>query len=58
LPDPQNVSVTLDTITRTVRALGKRVIIRVTTWGPSARSRAQARATYYSAAPLPRTKES
>src|SRR5487761_862509 len=29
LLDPQNVSVTLDTITRTARALGKRVIIRV-----------------------------
>ncbi len=30
LLDPQNVSVTLDTITRAARALGKRVIIRVT----------------------------
>jgi antitoxin HicB len=29
LLDPQNISVTLDTITRAVRALGKRVIIRV-----------------------------
>ena len=29
LLDPRNVSVTLDTITRTARALGKRVIIRV-----------------------------
>jgi antitoxin HicB len=29
LLDPQNVSVTLDTITRAARALGKRVIIRV-----------------------------
>jgi antitoxin HicB len=29
LLDPQNVSVTLDTITRAVRALGKRVIIHV-----------------------------
>jgi antitoxin HicB len=29
LLDPQNVSVTLDTITRVARALGKRVIIRV-----------------------------
>jgi antitoxin HicB len=30
LLDPKNVSVTLDTITRAARALGKRVIIRVT----------------------------
>lgn len=30
LLDPQNVSVTLDTITRAARALGKRVIIRMT----------------------------
>ena len=30
LLDPQNVSVTLDTITRAARVLGKRVIIRVT----------------------------
>lgn len=30
LMDPQNVSVTLDTITRAAKALGKRVIIRVT----------------------------
>ncbi len=30
LLDPSNVSVTLDTITRAARALGKRVIIRVT----------------------------
>src|SRR5947209_19957571 len=29
LLDPRNVSVTLDTITRTAKALGKRVIIRV-----------------------------
>jgi antitoxin HicB len=29
LLDPQNASVTLDTITRAARALGKRVIIRV-----------------------------
>jgi antitoxin HicB len=29
LLDPHNVSVTLDTITRAARALGKRVIIRV-----------------------------
>jgi antitoxin HicB len=29
LLDPQNVSVRLDTITRTARALGKRVIIRL-----------------------------
>ena len=29
LLDPQNVSVTLDTITRAAKALGKRVIIRV-----------------------------
>lgn len=29
LLDPQNVSVTLDAITRAARALGKRVIIRV-----------------------------
>ena len=29
LLDPQNVSVTLDTITRAARALGKRVIIHV-----------------------------
>jgi antitoxin HicB len=29
LLDPQNVSVTLDTITRAARALGKRVIIRL-----------------------------
>ena len=29
LLDPQNVSVTLDTITRAARALGKRIIIRV-----------------------------
>jgi len=29
LLDPQNVSVTLDTITRAARALGKRLIIRV-----------------------------
>jgi antitoxin HicB len=29
LLDPLNVSVTLDTITRTARALGKRIIIRV-----------------------------
>jgi antitoxin HicB len=29
LLDPRNVSVTLDTITRSARALGKRVIIRV-----------------------------
>jgi antitoxin HicB len=29
LLDPQNVSVTLDTITRAARVLGKRVIIRV-----------------------------
>jgi antitoxin HicB len=31
LLDPQNVSVTLDTITRAARVLGKRVIIRVAT---------------------------
>jgi antitoxin HicB len=30
LLDPKNVSVTLDTITRAARSLGKRVIIRVT----------------------------
>jgi antitoxin HicB len=30
LLDPENVSVTLDTITRAARALGKRVIIHVT----------------------------
>lgn len=30
LLDPRNVSVTLDTITRAAKALGKRVIIRVT----------------------------
>jgi antitoxin HicB len=30
LLDPQNVSVTLETITRAARALGKRLIIRVT----------------------------
>lgn len=30
LLDPSNVSVTLDTITRAARALGKRVVIRVT----------------------------
>ena len=30
LLDPRNVSVTLDTITRAARALGKRVILRVT----------------------------
>src|ERR1700689_713032 len=30
LLDPRNVSITLDTITRAARALGKRVIIRVT----------------------------
>jgi predicted XRE-type DNA-binding protein len=30
LLDPKNVSVTLDTITRAARALGKRVTIRVT----------------------------
>ena len=30
LLDPRNVSVTLDTITRAARALGKRVVIRVT----------------------------
>jgi antitoxin HicB len=30
LLDPQNVSVTLDTITRAASALGKRLIIRVT----------------------------
>src|SRR6202166_4697004 len=29
LLDPENISVTLDTITRAARALGKRVIIRV-----------------------------
>jgi hypothetical protein len=29
LLDPRNVSVTLDTITRAARALGKRIIIRV-----------------------------
>lgn len=29
LLDPQNVSVSLDTITRAARALGKRIIIRV-----------------------------
>jgi len=29
LLDPQNVSVTLDTITRAARALGKRLIIRI-----------------------------
>ncbi len=29
LLDPQNVSVTLDTIARAARALGKRLIIRV-----------------------------
>ncbi len=29
LLDPQNVSVTLDTITRAARALGKRVILRM-----------------------------
>jgi len=29
LLDPRNISVTLDTITRAARALGKRVIIRV-----------------------------
>jgi antitoxin HicB len=30
LLDPSNVSVTLDTITRAARALGKRLVIRVT----------------------------
>ena len=30
LLDPRNVSVTLDTITRAARVLGKRVVIRVT----------------------------
>ena len=30
LLDPRNVSVTLDTITRAARALGKRLVIRVT----------------------------
>ena len=30
LLDPRNISVTLDTITRAARALGKRVILRVT----------------------------
>ena|SRR5579863_3046493 len=30
LLDPQNVSVSLDTITRAARALGKRVVLRVT----------------------------
>jgi antitoxin HicB len=30
LLDPQNVSVTLDTITRAAKVLGKRVIIRIT----------------------------
>jgi antitoxin HicB len=30
LLDPQNVSVTLDTISRAARALGKRIVIRVT----------------------------
>src|SRR5258708_7003505 len=29
LLDPQNISVTLDTITRAARALGKRLIIRI-----------------------------
>jgi antitoxin HicB len=29
LIDPRNVSVTLDTITRAARALGKRVVIRI-----------------------------
>jgi antitoxin HicB len=29
LLDPRNVSVTLDTITRAARALGKRVVIRI-----------------------------
>src|SRR6202051_5405893 len=30
LLDPRNVSVTLDTITRAAKALGKRIVIRVT----------------------------
>src|ERR1700721_2208040 len=35
LLDPQNVSVTLDTISRAARALGKRVIIRVAARKPN-----------------------
>lgn len=38
LLDPRNVSVTLDTITRAARALGKRVIIRVADAKPAKRS--------------------
>ena len=37
LLDPQNVSVTLDTITRAARALGKRLIIRVADAKPAKR---------------------
>lgn len=36
--DPRNVSVTLDTITRAARALGKRVIIRIADAKPAKRS--------------------
>ena len=38
LLDPRNVSVTLDTITRAARALGKRVIIRVADVKPAKRA--------------------
>lgn len=38
LLDPRNVSVTLDTITRAARALGKRVIIRIADAKPAKRS--------------------
>ncbi len=37
LLDPQNVSVTLDTITRAARALGKRLIIRIADGKPKRR---------------------
>jgi antitoxin HicB len=38
LLDPRNVSVTLDTITRAARALGKRVIIRIADMKPAKRA--------------------
>src|ERR1700730_10829595 len=38
LLDPRNVSVTLDTITRAARALGKRVVIRVADVKPAKRA--------------------
>ena len=45
LLDPQNISVTLDTITRAARAVGKRIIIRVAV--PKAKRAWHTRLTVY-----------